>query len=172
MVDAQELSVGDIRLELESLRRDVACLTREMRKVKTALFKLRGSTAESSGEEGKVGAACEELLKAPPVTEDMEELGTVVMQSQSPTCHFGEYPRILGRMKFLTARVKSIENGRSTVMADGTPSAGIHPRIATIESAFIHGRLAIRMYRLAPRLLQESTDSSWEAHLSLGMQGP
>lgn len=99
MVDAQESLGGGIRSELESLRRDVGCLMREMHQVKTALFKLRGSTPESSPDEELCADSRrtteEESPKAPPVSAEVEELGTAVLQSQLSEYHLGEYHRRL-----------------------------------------------------------------------------
>lgn len=52
MMDAGGPSGGDtIRLEVESLPRNVERLTQEVREVKTALFKLRASAVKSGDEE-------------------------------------------------------------------------------------------------------------------------
>lgn len=112
MVDAQESSEGDVRFVLESLRRDVACLTREVRQMKAALFKLRGSAAESSGG-GEVDASPrgrkeEGSTKAPLVAADVEELGTAVFQSQYFMLHLGEDPGKLRNLNMSNCWIGSI----------------------------------------------------------------
>lgn len=99
MVEAQEPLRQDFRLELESLRRDVGCLMREMRQLKTGLLKLRGFAAESCGDEEVYvdfwRAKEEESRKAPRVTADVQELGTAVLPSHFSDYPLGEYPRNL-----------------------------------------------------------------------------
>lgn len=97
-MDSPVSSRGEFRVELESLRRDVACFMQEMREVKTAPFKLRGFAADSSPDE-EVGAASqgtEDLLpRARAVAADAQQIGstTTVVQSQLSGDHVvREYP--------------------------------------------------------------------------------
>lgn len=99
-MDARISSVEDVRSELESHRRDLACLMRQMRQVTTTLSKIRGFDVESHEIEvspaALLGTKENESQDALASAEDVQQLSNAPLQRQSSTYFLGgEYLDIL-----------------------------------------------------------------------------